>query len=310
MPLFMNTLIAVVLAVVPLAAASAKLAEWQVLETRTGLPLAFEDLASQWAAEDVIYLGEEHHNRNHIEAALKTMRALIARNRRPVLGLEMFSWDGQAALDHYLTNPEMATDAFLEEAHWKQNWGGTYEEYEPLIAFARDHRLSLIALNPPRSLVREVARDGIDKARTKPEMGQWAMRDEPLVEDPEYRDRILKQLHSCHDGLTNAAYERMYEASVFRDESMAKTIADRLRRLPEGAGPIVSYTGGGHIQYRLPIPNRVSRRYGMPLRQMTIYLTAFDPDRVQEIQELLQPPIADYVWLTPLGQHGPSRRCL
>ena len=218
----MNTLIAVVLAVVPLAAASAKLAEWQVLETRTGLPLAFEDLASQWAAEDVIYLGEEHHNRNHIEAALKTMRALIARNRRPVLGLEMFSWDGQAALDHYLTNPEMATDAFLEEAHWKQNWGGTYEEYEPLIAFARDHRLSLIALNPPRSLVREVARDGIDKARTKPEMGQWAMRDEPLVEDPEYRDRILKQLHSCHDGLTNAAYERMYEASVFRDESMAK----------------------------------------------------------------------------------------
>jgi uncharacterized iron-regulated protein len=136
------------------------------------------------------------------------------------------------------------------------------------------------------------------------------MRDESLVEDPEYRDRILKQLHSCHDGLTNAAYERMYEASVFRDESMAKTIADRLRRLPEGAGPIVSYTGGGHIQYRLPIPNRVSRRYGMPLRQMTIYLTAFDPDRVQEIQELLQPPIADYVWLTPLGQHGPSRRCL
>ena len=48
----------------------------------------------------------------------------------------------------------------------------------------------------------------------------------------------------------------------------------------------------------------------MPLRQMTIYLTAFNPDRVQEIQELLQPPIADYVWLTPLGQHGPSRRCL
>ena len=58
MALFMNTLIAVVLAVVPLAAASAKFAEWQVLETRTGLPLAFEDLASHLAAEDVIYLAK------------------------------------------------------------------------------------------------------------------------------------------------------------------------------------------------------------------------------------------------------------
>ena len=310
MALFINTLIAVVLAVVPLAAASTKFTEWQVFETRTGSPVAFEDLASHLAADDVIYLGEEHHNRHHIEAALKTMRALIALNRRPVLGLEMFSWDGQAALDQYLTNPEMPTEAFLEAAHWKQNWGGAYEEYEPLLAFARDHDLSVIALNPPRPLVRAVARDGIEKARMRPEMEQWALRNETMAEDPEYRDRILKQLHSCHGGLSSAAYERMYEASVFRDESMAKSIADQLRRLPEGAGPIVSYTGGGHIQYRLPIPNRVARRHGMPLRQMTIYLAAFDPGRGQEIQELLKPPIADYLWLTPLRQHGPSRRCL
>ena len=296
----------------PLAAdiETEKFEQGQILETSTGQPIGFEALAAKLAKAEVIYLGEEHRNRSHIDAALTILRSLIARNHRPVLGLEMFSWDGQAGLDHYLTNPEMATDAFLGEAHWKQNWGGAYEEYEPLLAFARDAHLSLIALNPPRPLVREVARDGIDKARTKLEMGQWAMRDETFVEDPEYRDRILKQLHSCHDGLTNAAYERMYEASMFRDEGMAKTIADQLRRLPEGAGPIISYTGGGHIQYLLPIPNRVARRYGMPLRQMTIYLAAFDPGRVQEIQELLQPPIADYLWLTPLGQHGPSRRCL
>ena len=141
-------------------------------------------------------------------------------------------------------------------------------------------------------------------------MAQWGMREETFVEDPEYRDKILKQLRSCHEELTDAAYERMYEASVFRDESMAKTIADELRGLPEGAGPIVSYTGGGHIQYRLPIPNRVSRRSGMSPRQITIYLAAVDPSQVQEINGLLRPAIADYVWLTPLSLHGPSRRCL
>ena len=85
----------------------------------------------------------------------------------------MFSWDGQAALDHYLTNPELTTEAFLEKAHWKQNWGGAYEDYEPFISFARNHHLSLIALNPPRPLVREIATDGMEKVRTKPEMATW-----------------------------------------------------------------------------------------------------------------------------------------
>jgi uncharacterized iron-regulated protein len=295
---------------VPLAADIQKFEQGQILETSTGQPTGFEALAAKLAMAEVIYLGEEHHNRSHIDAALTILRSLIARKQRPVLGLEMFSWDGQAGMDHYLSNPEITTDTFLEEAHWKQNWGGAYEEYEPLIILARDHHLSLMALNPPRPLVREIATDGIEKVRTKPEMAQWGMRDETFVEDPEYRDRILKQLRSCHEGLTAAAYERMYEASVFRDESMAKTIADRLRGLPEGAGPIVSYTGGGHIQYRLPIPNRVVRRYGTPLRQVTLYLAALDPNRSHEVNELLQPAIADYIWLTPSSPQGSSRRCL
>ena len=286
-----------------------KFEQGQILDTLTGQPMAFEDLTARLATVEVIYLGEEHRNRAHVDAALKILRSLIARNRRPVLGLEMFSWDGQAALDSYLTNPELTTEEFLEKAHWKQNWGGAYEDYEPLISFARNHHLSLIALNPPRPLVREIATDGIEKVRAKPEMAHWGMRDATFVEDPEYRDKILKQLRSCHAGLTDAAYERMYEASVFRDESMAKTIADQLRHPPQDAGPIVSYTGGGHIQYRLPIPNRVSRWYGMAPRQITIYLAAFDPSQAQTINALLRPAIADYVWLTPVSLHGPSGRC-
>src|SRR5207237_3974012 len=111
-----------------------KFEQGQILDTSTGQPTEFETLAAKLAAAEVIYLGEEHRNRAHIDAALRILRALIARKQRPVLGVEMFSWDGQPGLDHYLSNPEMATDAFLGEAHWKQNWGGAYEEYEPLIS--------------------------------------------------------------------------------------------------------------------------------------------------------------------------------
>src|SRR2546422_589186 len=111
-------------------------------------------------------------------------------------------------------------------------------------------------------------------------------------------------------GLSEEAYQRMYEAAVFRDEGMAKTISDYLSRRAPGVGPVVSYTGGGHIQYRLPVPNRVLRRQNGSLRQRTLYLTSYEPKRQDEIRTLLDQSIADYVWLTPVSAQGAPRRCL
>jgi uncharacterized iron-regulated protein len=102
----------------------------------------------------------------------------------------------------------------------------------------------------------------------------------------------------------------MYEASLFRDEGMAKTLARYLARQdkPFTTGPVVSYTGGGHIQYDLPVPKRVQRR-NQDVKQVSIYLAAFSADQREEIMELLRSGIADYIWLTPVGAHGPAKRC-
>jgi uncharacterized iron-regulated protein len=291
--------------------------EWQAWEVKTGRPISFEEFADGLGTQEVVYLGEEHRNRWHVEAALKILRALVAGGRQPIVALEMFGWDGQAALDRYLSASNPARDLFLEESRWEQNWGGPYEDYEPLVTFARERRLSVLALNPPKPLVRRVATQGLAQARLDQEMIRWGLGDEPFPEDPAYRDMIVKPLRSCHGGLSEEAYQRMYEASVFRDEGMAKTITEALSR-PQAAtglsgspapGPIVSYTGSGHIQYRLPVPNRVLRRRPEGVRQATIYLTAFEPGRADEIRRLLHEAVADYVWLTPLGAHGVPRRC-
>ncbi|NJN37098.1 MAG: ChaN family lipoprotein, partial [Nitrospiraceae bacterium] len=63
---------------------------------------------------------------------------------------------------------------------------------------------------------------------------------------------------------TEEHYRTMYEASMVRDEGMAKTLVQRqeeIRRAADGLRRIIlSYTGGGHIQYGLPVPKRVARR--------------------------------------------------
>lgn len=289
----------------------------QIWEVKTGRPITFEDLTARLGSLDVVYLGEEHHNRWHVEAALKVLNALLSHASHPVLAMEMFGWDGQAALDRYLAEADQFREQFLKDVHWEQMWGGPFEDYEPLIALAKTQTLSVVALNPPRTLVRLVAQQGLAKALTDRAMADWGMKDETLADEPAYREMIVQPLRQCHGGLSEEGYQRMYEASMFRDEGMAKTIVEVLRRsrtgasegLPSKAGPIVSYTGGGHIQYQLPVPQRVLRRHGGAVQQATIYLTSFEPTRAEEIQSLLQDHVADYLWLTSLSAHGSPRRC-
>jgi len=291
---------------------SSEYRQGQIIETATGQPVSLDRLIERLLQQDVVYLGEEHHNRSHIEAALSILRRLTAEGRQPVLAMEMFGWDGQADLDRYLSGELTDRKTFLEAVGWQTNWGGPFEDYEPLVDFAKQHRLTVKALNPPKPLVRLVARQGLAQARRDADMARWQMQDEQIVDDPTYRERILEQLKACHGGGSDGLFQTMYEASMFRDEGMAKTIVAQLqtlRREQPAAGPVVSYTGGGHVQYNLPVPKRVARRLSDRVRQVSVYMTSYEPDRLAELQDMVKGPIADYVWLTAVGPQGPPKRC-
>jgi uncharacterized iron-regulated protein len=286
---------------------------WQVLETQTARVLPFSEWLNDLEHYDIIYLGEEHFNQYHVEAALRILDRLVSAGIQPTIGMEMFGWDGQQALDDYVSNAHYARSDFLEQVRWKQNWGGAFDAYEPLVAFARDRHLAVRAMNPPRPLVRRVVKLGLDQVKQDPEWEKWGMRQDDIVDDPAYRARIVDQLRRCHGGGTEESYRMMYEASMVRDEGMAKTLVTRLGELRSGKidsrGMIVSYTGSGHIQYNLPVPKRVTRRLSDNVKQTTIYLTSFDPGRTTEVQDLIRERIADYIWLTPMSGKGPPQRC-
>ena len=287
--------------------------EWQVIDTATGQPVSLDQLTALLLEKDIIYLGEEHHNRFHIDAAVTVLRRLKTEGRRPALAMEMFGWDGQAALDQYVFGSEMNRQEFLEAVRWQQNWGGSFEDYEPLVQLAKEQHWSVDAMNPPKPLVRIVAKNGLAQAESDPMMAQWGMKGEAIVDDPIYRARILQQLQACHGGGADNLYQTMFEASMVRDEGMAKTLVHRLNQIRSGsdtaAGPLVSYTGGGHIQYNLPVPKRVARRLTDQVRQVSIYMTSFEVGRIEELQDMIREKVADYLWLTPVSAKGPPRRC-
>lgn len=287
--------------------------EWQVIDTATGQPVSLDQWTALLLQQDIIYLGEEHHNRFHIDAAVMVLRRLKAEGRTPALAMEMFGWDGQAALDQYIFGSEVNRQEFLEAVRWQQNWGGSYEDYEPLVRLAKEQHWTVDAMNPPKPLVRIVAKNGLAQAESDPMMAQWGMKDEAIVDDPIYRARILHQLQACHGGGADSLYQTMFEASMVRDEGMAKTLVHRLNQIRSGsdttAGPLVSYTGGGHIQYNLPVPKRVARRLADQVRQVSVFMTSFEVGRIEELQDMIREKIADYLWLTPVSAKGLPRKC-
>jgi uncharacterized iron-regulated protein len=291
----------------------APLKEWQIIDTATGQPVSLNQWMALLLQQDIIYLGEEHHNRFHIDAAITVLQTLKAGGRTPALAMEMFGWDGQAALDQYLSGLDLNRQEFLETVRWQQNWGGLFEDYEPLIRLAKEHHWTVDAMNPPKPLVRIVAKNGLTQAESDPMMAQWGMKDEAIVDDPIYRARILEQLQACHGKGDDSLYQTMLDASMFRDEGMAKTLVHRLNQIRSVsdtmAGPLVSYTGAGHIQYNLPVPKRVARRLTDQVRQVSVYMTSFDVGRSEELQGMIREKVADYLWLTPVSAKGPPRRC-
>ncbi|MEQ1794949.1 MAG: ChaN family lipoprotein [Nitrospira sp.] len=284
----------------------------RIIDVKTGQSLDLPAFLIALSHYDIVYLGEEHYNQHHIEAALTVLEALRANGRQPVLAMEMFGWDGQPALDEYLSTPDQDRQLFLDQSRWKQNWGGAFGNYEPLVQFSRKHRITVLAMNPPKPLIRQVVTAGLDAARTGPDWARWGMDREEIVDDQAYRVRILDQLKRCHGGGSDEDYVRMYEASMVRDEGMAKTVTDAFvaaRGDQQNRPMILSYTGGGHIQFNLPVPKRVARRLGGWVPQTTVYLTSFDQTRVEDVEDLVHDGIADYLWLTPVSQQGPPQRC-
>jgi len=286
----------------------------QIYDVSDQTLLTVDDLTPHLLAADVIFLGEEHYTPSHIEAAITVLDMLRKHHRLPGLAMEMLSWDGQAGLDRYINNPEMTVSEFLEESRWKENWGGDFPDYQPLVDYARTYHLPLLGLNPPRSLVRLVATKGLTEALKAPDFASWTMGEE-AIDDPEYESLIFEQITACHPnrpylplGRRDHFYPRIFEASIIRDEGMATVIRNFLDKRPTPQTPLVSYTGGGHIQYGVPVPKRVKRTHPA-IKTVTIYLVAWDPSKHEEILAELHEGIADYLWLTPLGPNGLQPRC-
>ncbi|MEO0847931.1 MAG: ChaN family lipoprotein [Cyanobacteria bacterium J06629_2] len=241
---------------------SATLAE---IVTATSTPAIVERVMG----DNAIYLGENHDSAAIHQQQLEIITQLqekLDRNSSDFQGIaiawEMFQRPFQPILDRYLSGTISESQLQLQ-TEYDDRWGFDWEFYAPILRFAQEQQIPLIALNTPAEITQKVAESGIESLK-----GSDYRYIPPLAEikldNAEYRQR-LNNIYQQHveEGQGNSTdAANFFAAQVLWDETMAEAIAQRHLAYPQEQ--IVVLVGKAHVMYDYAIPNRVVRRINNP----------------------------------------------
>ena len=216
---------------------------------------------------DVVYVGETHDQPLDHLAQLEALKAMkIARGSRIAVGFEMLDLTLQPALDDYVSG-KITEAEFLERTDWKREWGFDFSLYRPLFDFIRLNGLKALALNVPRSVVEQIARQGLDGLT--PEERKYLPADLSVTKDKKYNE-YLESSYGGHDGpMAKVITFENYKASMAAwNEGMGARIAEFLSGNP--GYEVLVVAGNGHLMYNAAIPASVRSRV-KGVRQASFY---------------------------------------
>jgi len=200
----------------------------------------------------VVLVGETHTRYDHHLVQLEILKHLYQKSPRLALGVEWFQQPFQKHLDDYIAG-EITEKEMLHLTEYFSRWKYNYRLYQPILQYARENKIPVIALNAPRELIRALAESELDdlppelKAQL-PQSYDWSDK------DYEKRLRDIFDLHPEYNG----KFENFMRSQLTWDESMAERTAQYLQENPEAR--ILVLAGSGHILFGSGIPNRIKRR--------------------------------------------------
>ena len=216
---------------------------------------SIDALAAKLSGTRVVFIGETHDRYDHHQNQFALIQALQRAQPGFAVGMEYFQRSAQASLDKYVAGG-LEERAFLRESGYYDSWSFDYRMYAPILRFAREQRIPLIALNVPTGLTSLIAKTGIADLRTP-----WRQEvPKELGPTPDaYRAR-LRESFEQHQDKRPDAFEHFVEAQLVWDEGMAETAATYLNG--KTGSRMVVLAGSGHMVFGDGIPDRLKRRTG------------------------------------------------
>ncbi|PSB39031.1 hypothetical protein C7B69_02570 [filamentous cyanobacterium Phorm 46] len=249
-----------------------------------------QDILQQLVKAKIVYLGETHDSIEDHQAQRAIIQEMQRQNPKIAIAMEMFQRPFQGVLDGYLAG-KLTEEQLIEQTEYNQRWRFPWEYYAPILRFAKEKKLPVIALNTPSEVTRKVASQGLESL-TAEDKKHIPPISEIRTDNAEYRQMLLEvyQQHQKAAQGNSTAFERFLQAQVLWDETMAESIAQFVKANPDYQ--VVVLAGKGHIIYGYGIPSRVERRLGVGSVKVRSILFTSLTDSPLSADKL----IADYIW--------------
>jgi uncharacterized iron-regulated protein len=208
--------------------------------TAEGKAVGYGKMMKKIFDAEVILFGELHNNSLCHWLELQVVKDLFEKQSDMAIGMEMFEADNQLILDEYL-------QGIIEEKHLQAEakvWDNYETDYRPLVEFAREHQLKVIASNIPRRYANLVYRKGIATLDSLPDTAKQWIAPLPIEVDlslPGYKD-MMEMMGGHGEGNET---ENLAKSQAVKDATMAYFVIEALKE-----GVVLHFNGTYHSQNR------------------------------------------------------------
>ncbi|CAE6914848.1 hypothetical protein ACOMICROBIO_LKFPLAJE_02301 [Vibrio sp. B1FIG11] len=251
------------------------------LHAPSGEVISVNQLTPEIQQADVILIGEWHTHAGIHRFQTDMLKQLSSANRLLALSMEQVTRDKQAILDAYL-NGEIGEQYFMKQSN---AWPNYESDYRPLVEFAKQAEIPVIASNAPKNIVRCIGRQGVDYLDKLDSDERSFVADDVNTANSPYKEKFMASMHHGKPEQT----EKQYAAQVTWDETMAESIVKYLEKHP--GTQVVHVAGKFHTEGGLGTAASILNR-NPSLKVLVITPTAnITLDGSDYQLEVLEPPV-------------------
>ncbi len=209
------------------------------------------DVVKQNTNTRVFFVGEAHTRYDHHLTQLEMLKTLYRQSTKLAIGVEWFQQPFQQHLDDYI-NGDITEEQMLHRTGYYNRWRYDYRLYRPILDFARQNKIRVLALNASTELSNYLKSGDLqslpDNLKVQiPDSYDWS--------DKSYENRLREvfEMHPQYPG----TFEQFLRGQLTWDEAMAYRAGQFLEENPDHR--MVVFAGSGHIEHGSGIPNRITR---------------------------------------------------
>jgi uncharacterized iron-regulated protein len=240
---------------------------------------------------DAVFLGENHDDAvaHYLQSEiLKKIFENYGKQKIVALSMEMFERDVQTILDEYLY--DLITEKkFLDDS---RPWNNYKTDYRPLIEFAKQNKLAVIAANAPRRYVNMVSRNGRNSLNVlSKEAKKWLAPLPYKAASEEYSQKFKALMGGMSSDNHNLS--KILDSQTLWDATMAFSISEFLKRNKNAL--VVNLNGSFHTEKHLGTVEQLQKFY--PKAKVLVVTMRYEDD-FANFNKSKHSDLGDFVILT------------